>query len=164
MTPSHDTLERLFKRLDPRLRTDVTWTVFSDAYTVLVDHPEYLEDKTPEAPEGLNMNELNRLAREAGMTTGPIIELREDEDRNRYVIIHHPRVRRPVELRVYNRVPYWPGEPPSKLKRAMDNLRAWCDSRRERPRRPRLGTDRRSRPRRLPRPGNASGLGRPRRD
>jgi hypothetical protein len=102
---------------------DPLWAALERCITRLREHPRILHEKKPDAPEGLNAAEINRLA---GRTVIAAESTREDGvEVQRWVVVHHPGPADPVRWRVWDK--HAPPEPTNepKLRRTVAHLLAW---------------------------------------
>jgi len=113
---------------DPTLWGDPLWTALERAIRSLDDNPAIIHEKKPEWSRGLNITELNRLARELRMGRGRVVakwRVREGEVvERRGLRFFHPGPADPINVETWNRHGRG-GDRRAVVARVAAYLRAW---------------------------------------
>ncbi len=116
---------------DPLLWGDPLWSKLENARTLLQEQPRILHDKKPDWEGGLDINEINRMAQEAGLPA-PVVEQSSESDGDlqvkRFLTFHHPGPPPSIVVTVWNRIaPCF--VPPAQMERIIAYLLAWQELR-----------------------------------
>lgn len=119
---------------DPLLRRDPFWSAMERSIIALTEEPQILYEKKHDWQQGLNSQEINRLASETGLSPNPVFAQGEDIDEGhiqRWLKVFHPELDEPIKVVTWDKIVPVRRTSPARLARMVAYLRAWQEKRAE---------------------------------